>query len=118
MPQSHGIPSELPAEMTHAVRAFMTQLLARLSSLEVRLEASEKRVAELEKENGEQRRGTENPQGRNFSQTEFQYGGANRKSEPVFVFSTVETCRRLPCRTQTQILSRKGLIQARAMKKV
>jgi transposase len=51
MPQSHEIPPELLAEMTPAVRAFVTQLLARLSSLEVRLEASERRVAELEKEN-------------------------------------------------------------------
>ena len=41
--------------MTPAVRAFVTQLLARLSSLEVRLEASERRVAELEKENRELR---------------------------------------------------------------
>jgi hypothetical protein len=37
--------------MTAAVRAFVTQLLARLSSLETRLEVSERRVAELEKEN-------------------------------------------------------------------
>lgn len=51
MPQSHEIPSDLLAEMTPAVRAFVTQLLARLNSLEVRLEASERRVAELEKEN-------------------------------------------------------------------
>jgi hypothetical protein len=43
--------------MTPAVRAFVTQLLARLSSLEVRLEASERRVAELEKENRELRLG-------------------------------------------------------------
>ena len=37
--------------MTPAVRVFVTQLLARLSSLEARLETSEMRVAGLEKEN-------------------------------------------------------------------
>ncbi len=41
--------------MTPAVRAFVTQILARLSSLEARLEVSERRVAELEKENRELR---------------------------------------------------------------
>ncbi len=51
MPQSNEIPPELLDEMTPAVRAFVTQILARLSSLEARLEASERRVAELEKEN-------------------------------------------------------------------
>jgi hypothetical protein len=51
MPQSNKMPPELLDEMTPAVRAFVTQLLARLSSLEARLETSERRVAELEKEN-------------------------------------------------------------------
>jgi transposase len=55
MLQSHKIRSELLAEMTPAVRAFVTPLLARLSSLLVRLEASERHVAELEKENRELR---------------------------------------------------------------
>ena len=50
--------------MTPAVRAFVSQLLARLSSLEARLETSQKRlevgqrrVAALEKENRELRLG-------------------------------------------------------------
>jgi hypothetical protein len=51
MPQTNEIPPELLDEMTPAVRAFVTQLLARLSSLGARLEVSERRVAELEKEN-------------------------------------------------------------------
>ena len=51
MPQTNEIPPELLDEMTPAVRAFVTLLLARLSSLEARLETSERRVAELEKEN-------------------------------------------------------------------
>ena len=64
MPQAREIPPDLPAEMTPAVRAFVSQLLTRLSSLEARLEtsekrleASERRVAELEKENRELRLG-------------------------------------------------------------
>ena len=57
LPQSHEIPSELLAEMTLAVRAFMTLVLVRLNSVEVRLEGSERRVAELEKEARELRLG-------------------------------------------------------------
>ncbi|MEY3458361.1 MAG: hypothetical protein RL215_1518 [Planctomycetota bacterium] len=99
--------------MTPAVRALVTQLLARLSSLEARLETSERRVAELEKENRDLRqRLATNSSNSSIALTSdcsepalpvlpgtprAQFSSNNIAEQTIrkaVIFSTVETCQR------------------------